>query len=254
MHDPAAGRLTSAIVGCGRIGVADSARLVGRAHPSMLPVSHAECMIAGGALDLIALCDERIDKAREASIAYGVRSYFADVTTMLRAEVPAVVSVATRTRERPSVVQTLAEHGVRGIYAEKPFSRSLGECTLAIGAVDAAGAKLVLGTPRRYMRLYRRAHEIVASGQLGALTQVRIQLARGSTLLWSVPHSVDLLAYFSGARDVAYVQANCHIPAEAVAGDLIDCDPVVEAVTILFKNDVIGTLHAGIRFGVTLVC
>jgi scyllo-inositol 2-dehydrogenase (NAD+) len=246
--------LKAAIVGCGKIGVASSTRLAGRVHASMLPVSHAESMIATGQLDVVAFCDTELFKAREASTVYRSGAPFSNVETMLCQLVPEIASVATRAQQRSRIVQTLAAHGVRGIYAEKPFSRSLAECHEAIRAVEAAGSKLVLGTPRRYTRLYRRAREIVASGCLGRLLQVRIQLDPHSLLLWTVPHCVDILVFFAGGGSVGYVQAACQIPRDAVLGDVIDCDPVVQSATVQFDSGVIGTLHAADRFGVVLVC
>lgn len=246
--------LKSAVVGCGRIGVASSERLAGRAHPSMLPVSHAECMLASGRYDLAAFCDPFGERARDASAFYKTGASFADVAAMLAAVKLDVVSVATRTQERPGIVTMLAEHGVRGIYADKPFSRSVAECQDSMRAVEKAGVKLALGTSRRYTRVYRRAREIASSGLLGRLAQVRIQLDPGCPLLWTMPHLVDLLVFFSGGRDVVYLQSTCGIPAHTVKDHVIDCDPAVEAVTMRFDNGVIGTMHAGARLGVALVC
>jgi predicted dehydrogenase len=246
--------MTSAVIGCGRIGVADSARLAGRVHPSMLPVSHAESMRASLRLELVAFCDTDPEKARAARTAYGAGLPYTDLVSLLRELHPDIVSVATRAADRPGIVQTLAEHGVRGIYAEKPFGRSLADCEAAMSAVQAAGARLVLGTPRRYMRLYRRALEAVAGGTLGRLVEVRIELLPDSTLMWTLPHSVDLLVHLSGARGVTDVQAIGVIPAGGVRSQVIDCDPVVTAATIRFDNGVIGRLHTGARFCVALVC
>jgi scyllo-inositol 2-dehydrogenase (NAD+) len=246
--------LKAAIVGCGKIGVASSTRLASRVHASMLPVSHAESMIATGVLDVVAFCDIELTRARDASTVYRTGVPFANVETMLRQHVPEIVSVATRAQQRPGIVQTLAAHGVRGIYAEKPFSRSLAECYAATRAIEAAGSKLALGTPRRYTRLYRRAREIVASGRLGRLLRVRIQLDHRCLLLWTAPHCVDILVFFTGGGSVGYVEAACDIPRDAVLGDVIDCDPVVQSATIQFDSGVVGTLHAADQFGVVLVC
>jgi predicted dehydrogenase len=246
--------MTSAIIGCGRIGVADSGRLAGRVHPSMLPVSHAESMRASLRLDLVAFCDTDPFKARAARAAYGTGMAYTNLVSLLRELRPDVVSVATRAADRPGIVRTLAEYGVRGIYAEKPFCRSVADCEATMSVVQAADARLVLGTPRRYMRLYRRALETVASGSLGRLIEVRIELLPDSTLMWTLPHSVDLLVHLSGAQGVTDVQATGVIPAGGVQGQVIDCDPVVTTATIRFDNGVTGCLHTGARFCVALVC
>src|SRR5271167_557687 len=88
--------MTSAIIGCGRIGVANSARLAGRVHPSMLPVSHAESMRASQRLDLVAFCDTDPDKALAARTAYGTGLPYTDLVRLLRENRPDIVSVATR--------------------------------------------------------------------------------------------------------------------------------------------------------------
>lgn len=248
MPEPSA-RLKSAIIGCGRIGVADSARLAHIAHSSMLPVSHAECMIAAG-LEVKGFCDAAIQKARDACSAYRVGLPYDDAAIMLKELQPDIVSLATRTDGRSDLVRLLAQQGVRGIYAEKPFSRSLAECDAALDAITASGARLVLGTTRRYTRLYRRAREV--ADELGSLREVRIELAPGSPLMWTVPHSIDLLIALSRCASVDQVQAICHVTHRE--GHLVDCDPVVETAAIRFNNGVTGTLQTGAEFKVILIC
>ncbi|HVZ64227.1 MAG TPA: Gfo/Idh/MocA family oxidoreductase [Opitutaceae bacterium] len=246
--------LKAAVIGCGRIGVAKSERLLGKVHPTMLPVSHAESILANDQLRLIAFCDIDRAKAAQAAALYHVPGIYTDMLDMLAAERPDLVSVATRTLERPGIVRELARRGVKGVYADKPFSRNLGECLAAMQAVEAAGANLVLGTQRRYSGLYRRARELAWSGDWGRLVRVTIHLEKDHLLMWSTPHLVDLLLFLTGGRDVDYLQATCAIPDDAVHGSTIDCDPVVEEATLRFDNDVQGSMLAGRQFAVNLVC
>lgn len=247
--------LRAAVVGCGRMGVADSSRFAGKVHPSLLPVGHAEALAASEDYELVGFCDLDRGKAMAAAARYGAGRGFGDLSEMLEACRPEVVTVATRTEVRPGLVSRLAAEGtVRGIYAEKPFSRSVGECDTCLEAVAGGRVRLVLGTPRRYLEVYREAFRLVCSGGMGRLRSIHIHLAPGALLLWSVPHFVDLLILFAASTEVSTVEAECDFGGARVSAGEVDCDPVVQRAEVVFANGVFGKMVESDRFRVDLAC
>lgn len=234
--------LRAAVVGCGKMGAGDSSRLVGKVHPCLLPVGHAEALVQSEDYELVGFCDVDPEKAKAAAEVHGSEG-FDDLSKLLRAKRPEVVTVATRTEVRPELVARLAASGtVRGIYAEKPFSRSIAECDAALEAVSSGGVKLVLGTPRRYLAVYREAHDLLRSGAMGALHRIEIGLAPGSLLLWTIPHFVDVMLWFAGSDEVETVAADCDFGAASISESVVDCDPVLKSAEVVFPNGVRGEM------------
>ena len=209
--------------------------------PGWLPLNHAEAILATPGLQLVAVCDTEAARAEATAKELGVSRWFTDYRKLIEEIQPALLSVATRTEGRCDIIEFAATHGVKGIHAEKPLGRSRAECQRALRSVKEHGVQLSYGTTRRYMDAYREALRRFAAGSYGTLQQITLDFGR-SALLWTHPHSVDLAVFFSGAREVEFVQATCAIPPEAVQGQVVDADPKVENAFIQFANGVRATL------------
>ena len=62
-----------------------------------------------------------------------------------------------------------AEHGVKGIYCEKPLCGSMAEADAMVAAVEKYGVKFNYGTQRRYIPVYRKMRELADAGELGTV-------------------------------------------------------------------------------------
>lgn len=220
-----------ALVGCGRIGAhtPERERLV--AAPGWIPVNHAEAIRSTPGLELAGVCDLDAQRARKTAQEFDV-PFFTDYREMIHALRPAVVSIATRTQGRCEIVEFAARNGVRGVHVEKPLGRSPAECRRAIDAARQAGLAMTYGTTRRWMQAYRLCHRLALEEDL---RQLSIELGRAA-LLWSHPHSFDLMVWFAGARDPVSVQAACAFEPGALQGRLLDADPMVEAALLQFEG------------------
>ena len=234
-------KLRVALVGCGRIGAHTPPHVRAACPPGWLPLSHAEAITTTPGLELVAVCDADAARAETTAKEFGASRWFTDYRKLIEEVRPDLLSIATRTDGRCDIIEFAATNGVRGIHAEKPLGRSRAKCQRALSAVAAHGANLSYGTTRRYMDAYREAKRVFAEGSFGALQQATLEFGC-SALLWTHPHSVDLAVFFSGAREVEFVQATCAIPTEAINGHVVDADPKVESAFIQFTNGVRATL------------
>ncbi len=234
-------KLSVALIGCGRIGAHTPPHVRAACPPGWLPLNHAEAITTTPGLELVAVCDKDAPRAESTAKEFGASRWFTDYRTLIKEIRPDLLAIATRTAGRCDIIEFAAAHGVRGIHAEKPLGRSREECQRALRAVAAHGVKLSYGTTRRYMDAYRETKRLFAGGSFGALQQITLEFGR-SALLWTHPHSVDLAVFFSGAREVEFVQAACALPPEAVQGHIVDADPKVESAFIQFANGVHATL------------
>jgi scyllo-inositol 2-dehydrogenase (NAD+) len=247
------GELKVAVVGCGRMGAYTRPELRERLSRCWLPLNHAEGVKSVQGLELSACCDIDQAAAVAAGQRYGVQQVFTDYTEMIRQVQPDILTIATRTEGRADIIRFAAENGVRGIHAEKPLCRNMAEAKSAVAAMEKNGVAFSYGTLRRYMSVYRRAREIVLSGEIGQLVQVIVKHGR-TTLLWNHPHSVDLLLFFAKATAVEYVQASLSVRPDSVAGSLVDDDPIVENGLVRFSNGVSGLITAASGLSVVASC
>ncbi|HLY08069.1 MAG TPA: Gfo/Idh/MocA family oxidoreductase [Planctomycetota bacterium] len=243
--------LRTAVVGCGRIGTWSRPEHAKALPPGWIPLSHADAIRSVPGLSLVALCDSNADNLGRALEAYPGTRPFSDYRALIDDVRPDILSIATRTAGRCDIIEYAARHGVRGIHLEKPISTNLADCTRALSAASAAGVQLSYGTTRRFMDIYAKARDLLASGEIGTLVEVQVQMGRNS-LLWSHPHSVDLLIFYSGTSDVDVVHASSPVHPASWAPGLIDDDPVVEHALVRFKNGITGSISSAGGYNVLL--
>jgi scyllo-inositol 2-dehydrogenase (NAD+) len=228
-------RLRAALIGCGRIGAHTPERLRQTMVPGWIPVSHVEAVRATPGLELVAVCDTQETAARRTAEELSVPAWFTDYRELISKARPDIVSIATRTEGRCDIVEYCAQHGVRGLHVEKPLGRSLNECRRAIRAVEQSGTIVSYGTTRRCMDVFQLVKQLVKAGENGELKHLTIELGRAA-LLWSHPHSFDLMVWFAGGRAVEFVQAACSFEASAWQEPTLDADPMIESAVVRFAG------------------
>lgn len=123
---------------------------------------------------------------------------------MLDTERPDIVSIAPRhIDQHRDMILSCIQKGVKGIYVEKPFCRDLGEADEIVEACAKNGVKLALAHRNRYHPALKKAKEIVESGELGKVLEIRARGKedhRGGVLdLWVLgSHILNLVPLFTG--------------------------------------------------------
>lgn len=243
--------LRVALVGCGRMGCSTTENVYNTAPPGWLPLSHADAIRTIDNLELIALCDNNNENLKRASIKLSMSRCYNDYKLMITECKPDIVSVATRTVGRTDIIAYAAESGVKGIHFEKPISNCINSCDKAINAVKSNNVKVTYGAIRRFMDTYRHVKELLEEGLIGNLVQVTIDFGQ-SLLLWCHPHSVDLILYYAGSKDIDYVQGDCIVNNSSVKNLIIDQDPIVKLASISFTNGIQGVITSSAGFNTQL--
>lgn len=232
----------AAIIGCGRIGTHTRESLLKNAPPCTLPLNHADAIKGVNSLKLAALCDVNSENLKRASLEHDVNACYSDFKKMIRDVKPDIVSIATRTNGRCDILKDVVNDGVKGVYIEKPISNSIIECRDALNEVNINGAFIAYGVFRRYMQSFQDAKQILLNGEIGELIQISVEMGR-SMLLWSHPHAIDLMLFFSNSREVEYIQGNCTLKTHlAKNARIVDEDPIVDSATVKFRNGVSGVI------------
>jgi predicted dehydrogenase len=184
--------------------------------------------------ELIAVADEAPGRAQEAADRYG----FATATTDWRdlAADPRVqaVSVAAPNFLHREIGAGLARAG-KHIWIEKPVGLTAGDARAVADAVRAAGVQGAVGFNYRNAPAVEAARELIANGELGAVTHARFRLfsdyaahpegaltwryerARGGSGVLGdlAAHGVDLVWYLLGDVDRLVADTAIFVPQRA---------------------------------------
>jgi len=141
--------------------------------------------------------------AAEAKKLGGVRA-FADYRAMLAETRPDIAAICARhIHEHRDMIVAAIEAGVKGIYIEKPFVRTLAEADEVVKLCVAQGVRLAIAHRNRYHPVLETVRKLVAEGEIGELKEVRVrgkQDQRGGGLdLWVLGgHGFNLATLFTG--------------------------------------------------------
>jgi predicted dehydrogenase len=167
------------IVGLGFIGGADqvSGDALGQ-RVADLDGTHLAALSGHARVELVAGSSRDAGRRQRFEQRTGCRTY-ADWREMIARERLDVVSVATYAPQHAEMTVACAAAGVRAVYCEKPIATRLPDAEQMVEACEAAGTLLVINHNRRFNPSYRRLRDLVAAGELGALTSVSLEWGRG---------------------------------------------------------------------------
>jgi predicted dehydrogenase len=232
--------LKAAVIGCGRMGAKKSDRLEGIVPSGWLPISHSENFYDLNNVELVALSDNDEHTLKEAGNEYNVKSMYHNYADMLKECKLDLISIATRTPEKASIIKEAISSGVKGIYVEKPLANNLAITSELLSLAEKNDCKFSYGVNRRFHSTYRKAKSLLESGAIGRLKEVNIGFGE-SPLLWTHPHSMDLLVFYAGKP----VRARADLREDSVnkVDDyLVDSDPIILSAQFEFENEVRGSI------------
>jgi predicted dehydrogenase/nucleoside-diphosphate-sugar epimerase len=159
-------RIRLAVVGCGAV-----------TRNSLLPV------LAGHErVELVALVDRSLPRARELADAYGVSRVLDDVAALSAQEIDAVVLATPPAHHAPATLDLL-RRGLH-VFVEKPMATTAADAEAMVAAADAAGRALGVGLYRRLLPVTRLLRALVDSEMLGR--PVSVDIEEGGEYSWQL--------------------------------------------------------------------
>ena len=116
------------VIGCGRMASTIEDEVQGARRSGLrLPYCHAGAYSVVEETEIVAACD--IDEARLQTFQarWDVPNGYTDFRELIDREKPDILSITTRPEQHAEAMIYGAEHGVKGMYAEKPLCCSLAE-------------------------------------------------------------------------------------------------------------------------------
>ena len=153
---------------------------------------------------IVAVADADPKGLAEAAKRLGGVKAYADYRTMLTEVRPDIAAICPRhIHEHRDMIVAAIGAGVKGIYIEKPFVRTLAEADEIVKLCAEKGVRLAIAHRNRYHPVVDVVKQLVASGEIGELKEVRVrgkQDQRGGGLdLWVLGgHGFNLATLFTG--------------------------------------------------------
>lgn len=236
--------LKAAVIGCGRMGAEPSMRFEGVIPPGWTPLSHVESFIHAKDIELVALAEVNSARLEWAGEYYHIAALFGNYNDLFKAVSPDIIGIATRTPEKLDILREACNSGVKGAYIEKPITNNLLDSRKILNEAEAVNMVISYGVNRRYHSLYRQARDLIRAGEIGDLLEIVIEFGE-SPLLWSHPHSVDLMMFLSGQRPIEVQAELVDSTVVMQSHTIIDSDPVVSYAQFWFDGGVRGLIVRG---------
>ncbi len=222
------------IIGAGRIA---------RVHAETLAYRIPEAKV-------VAVADIIPDAAKKLAADFQIPAVFESHRPIIEDKRIDAVIICSSTDTHAQMITEAAQAG-KHIFCEKPIALDLPKIDAALHAVDKAGVKLQVGFNRRFDPSFKRARELVASGQIGTPYILRITSrdpappplayvkVSGGIFLDMTIHDFDMARYIMGS-EVVEVFAAGNVLVDPEIGKAGDVDT---AVTMLrFANGALGVI------------
>jgi len=169
----------------------------------------------------------------------GVKAY-ADYKVMLAEAKPDIAAICARhIHEHRDMIVAAVGAGVKGIYIEKPFVRTLAEADEIVKLCAEKGVRLAIAHRNRYHPVVEVVKQLVAAGEIGELKEARVrgkQDHRGGGLdLWVLGgHGFNLATLFTGAA----ISCEATILIEGRPATKADIRPGDEGVGLIVGDEI----------------
>ena len=168
------------------------------------PYSHFASYGAIEETEVVAVANRGAERMKIFSERWDFDNTYLDYREMIEKEKPDIVSVTTPSFARAEPIIFAAEHGVRGIYAEKGLCASLAEADRIAGAVKENGVAFNWGASRRHHVSYVKVAEAIARGDIGEPRYATMYTY--TDLIKHHPHTLDAVSMMLGDPKPVWVE------------------------------------------------
>jgi len=163
---------------------------------------------------IAAICDIYDDRIEAGKAMYSGAQVFRDIKALLASNVDAVY-IATPAALHPEHFE-LAVQAKKHIFMEKPAAADAKGCLRVLKAAKTADPtkRITVDFQQRYGKDYRRAYELVKSGQLGEIKMVRgAWIGNGPPIKKGVPAAEEKIRNWYFYREMSgdmIIEQDCH--------------------------------------------
>ena len=227
-------KLKIGVIGAGRIGKVHTATLVQNVPQAAV----------------VAIADINLNSAYDLAKPFGITSVFSNYLEVINhPEVEAVV-ICSPTDTHARYIIDAAVAG-KHIFSEKPVDLTLEAIKEAVGAVEKAGVKLMVGFNRRFDPNFLKIKQLVIDGKIGdphilkitsrdpAPPPAEYSASSGGMFMDMTIHDFDMARYITGS-EVTEVYTRATVMVDPEIGKAGDVDTAI--ITLTFANGALGVI------------
>lgn len=158
-------------------------------------------------VNILAVSDIKMEKAKSFSGKFGVERYFEDYHKLLEMKDIELVSICTPTSTHAEIACEAAKYG-KNIFLEKPMARTTSECDRIIKEASKHGVKLSIDHNQLFLPPVMQAKALVDSGEFD-LSSFRISVKESAEVIgapsWTIAPEQGGILWETGTHS-AYLQ------------------------------------------------
>jgi len=200
---------------------------------------------------LVANCDQEMDRARSAATSYEIKESFSSLDALLGEVKPDLLDIVTPPSTHLDFIRKASEHGVH-VICQKPFCGTLQNATQAVEIAKDAEITVVVHENFRFQPWYRKIKSLIESGNLGTIHQISFRLRPGDgkgseAYLERQPYFQEMTRFLVHETAVHFIDTFRFLcgKIDSVFADLRRLNPVISGedagiILFRFKNGPVG--------------
>ncbi|HEC1650319.1 Gfo/Idh/MocA family protein [Yersinia frederiksenii] len=142
-------------------------------------------------VEIVAVCDLDIEKAKAAAAKFGIAHYTDDVNALFATQKLDFVDLPTTMETHEALVALAGSHQIP-VIVQKPFAPDLAGCRRMVALAQAANVPLMVHEDFRFQHVFRAAKQIIARGELGKLTFGRLSWRTAIDVYSNQPYLINV--------------------------------------------------------------
>lgn len=170
---------------------------------------HLEAWLRMENVEISAICDADLDKARTTAKALGIPSFYDDMETMLDAEKPDFIDIITPPETHKTLCLKAAERGV-AIICQKPLAPSLKEAEEIAAAISKHGVRMMVHENFRFQPWHREIKKLLDQEIIGKhLHSIHWRMRMGDG--WQEDAYMNRQPYFREMKQLLMYETGIHL-------------------------------------------
>lgn len=158
-------------------------------------------------VDITALCNSNLVRAKDIMDAYGVKNHYTDYKDMILTEKPDFVDIITPPETHFEMCKFAADHGVH-IICQKPLAPTIEESKKIVDYVASKGVRFVVHENFRFQPWHREIKKIIDNDDLGELFNLNFRSRMGDG--WGDDAYLARQPYFRDYKKLLVYETGVH--------------------------------------------
>jgi len=190
--------------------------------------------------ELLAICDLKEDKLKEAGENYKISKLYTNVEQMLKETKPDIFCFVTQPNIRLQFVKLAAKHDVKAIAFEKPMATSLNEAKEIVEICKKKNIKAIVSHQQKYLTSMQSLKRVLDNNEIGEIEKIFASTQGWMSQLGT--HFMDYIIWANGGSKAKWVVGHLH-----GKGKLTDVHPSPDYILgqVEFENGIRGIIECG---------